>query len=62
MISIAFEILSPEQAERKKAMGASLPTAGRDAAHGLSVQSKNLEWRRADLPSIVLPAPPVHPL
>jgi len=43
-------------------MGVSLPTAGRDAAHGLSVQFKKLEWRQADLPSIVLPAPPVNSL
>jgi len=30
-----------------------------DAAHGLHFQFKYLEWRRADLPSIFLPAPPI---
>jgi len=55
-ISIAFRILPLKQAERKKAMG------GREAAHGLHFQFKYLEWRQADLPSIFLPAPPVHPL
>ncbi len=60
MISIAFEILSPKQAKRKKAMGVGLPIAGREAAHGLLIQFEKLERCRADLPSIILPAPPVY--
>ncbi len=43
-------------------MGASLPTAGREAAHGLLVQLKKLNGHWADLPSMALPAPPIDPL